>query len=111
MTENQYPVRIGGWTSSLEELDREIGRLAMLCRVRILEPGAIDRVLANDRSVCSTDNPAAFAKLRDLLLMHFTIHRKRAAELGEAQTIAIERYVSERLRASMPELIADWPHS
>ena len=43
--------------------------------------------------------------------MHFTIHRKRAAELGEAQTIAIERYVIERLRASMPELIADWPRS
>jgi hypothetical protein len=111
MTTNPESVRIGGWARSLEELDREIGRLAMLCRVRILETGAIERVLANDHSVCGTDNPVAFAKLRDLLMMHFTVHHKWAQELGEAQTTAIERYVIERLRTSMPELIADWPHS
>jgi hypothetical protein len=105
------PLRIEGQARTLEELDREIGRLAMLCRVRILEPGAIDRVLASDRTVCGSDNPLAFAKLRDLLLMHFTLHGRWAADLGEAQTTAIERYVIERLRSSMPELIADWPHS
>ncbi|HEY2187907.1 MAG TPA: hypothetical protein VGH48_05030 [Caldimonas sp.] len=101
--------RMGGWARSLEELDREIGRMAMLCRVPILERGVIDRVLANDRSVSSNDNPAAFAKLRDLLLMHFTMHRQWAKEVGEAQTTAIESYVIERLRKTLPELAADWP--
>jgi hypothetical protein len=53
--------------------------------------------------VCGTDNPVAFAKLRDLLMMHFAIHKKWAAEMGEPQVVAIENYVIERLRKSLPE--------
>ena len=109
MTTSQDAVRIGGWARSLEEIDREIGRLAMLCQVRILEPRAIDRVLRNDRSVCGTDNSIAFAKLRDLLIMHFTLHGQWAKELGEAETTAIERYVIDRLRKTLPDLPGDWP--
>ena len=111
MSTNQDGVRMGGWARSLEDLDHEVGRLAMLCRIRILEPGAIDRVLKNDRSVCANDNPVAFAKLRDLLMMHFTLVRRWASELGDSETATIERYVLERLRASLPELLADWPAS
>jgi hypothetical protein len=98
-----------GWARSLEDIDREVGRLALLCQVRILEPGVIDRVLRGDRSVCGTDNPRAFAKLRDLLLMHFTLRREWAAELGEAQTMAIESSVIERLRKALPDLGSNWP--
>ncbi|HUP08062.1 MAG TPA: hypothetical protein VMU47_12960 [Caldimonas sp.] len=108
MTNTPDGVRIGGWARNLEELDREVGRLAMLCHIRILEPGAIDRVLKNDRSVCGNDNPIAFAKLRDLLLMHFTLVGRWSGELGAGETAAIERYVLERLRKSLPELLADW---
>jgi hypothetical protein len=109
MTTKLDGVRIEGWAKNLEDLDREVARLALLCRIRILEPGAIDRVLRNDHSVCGNDNPLAFAKLRNLLMMHFTLHGRWAAELGEAETSAIERYVLERLRASLPELLSDWP--
>ena len=111
MTTNRDAVAIGGWARSLEDLDREVGRLAMLCRVRILEPGAIDRVLRNDSSVCGADNPIAFTKLRNLLMMHFKLHHDWAAELGEEQTAAIENYVIEQLRKSMPDLTADWPRA
>lgn len=45
----------------------------------------------------------------DLLLMHFTPRREWAAELGEAQTMAIENYVIERLRRSLPDLGSNWP--
>jgi hypothetical protein len=111
MTSKTDAVMMDGWARSLEELDREVGRLAMLCRVPILERGVIDRVLANDPSVCGNDNALAFAKLRDLLLMHFTLHSRWAEELGEDRTTAIERYVIERLRKSLPELTADWPRA
>jgi hypothetical protein len=111
MSTKQDTVRIEGWARGLEELDREIGRLAMLCRVRILQPGVIDRVLHGERSVCGADNPIAFTKLRDLLTMHFTLHGKWAAEMGEAQTTAIERFVIERLRKSLPDLTDDWPRA
>jgi hypothetical protein len=102
-------VRIGGWAQTLEDVDREVGRLATLCGLRILERGVIDRVLKNDRSICGTDNPLAFAKLRDLLIMHFALRGKWAAELGEADAAAIEEYVIERLRPTLPEQTADWP--
>ena len=108
MTTNQDVGHMVGWASSLEDIDREAGRLAVLCQVRVLEPAAIDRVIRGDRSVCGADNPLAFAKLRVLLLMHFTLHRRWAAELGEAQTRTIENYVIERLRKSMPELTQPW---
>lgn len=109
MSTKQDAVRIGGWARSLEELDHEIGRLATLCRVPILDRGVIDRVLHGDRLVCGTDNPIAFDKLRDLLMMHFAIHRKWAEELGEAQVAAIEGYVIDRLRKSLPDLDMRWP--
>jgi hypothetical protein len=109
MDTKEDPVRIAGWTRTLEELDRELGRLALLCRVPILEPGVIERVLHGDHLVCGTDNPVAFAKLRDLLMMHFAIHKKWAAALGEPQVAAIENYVIERLRKSMPGLATEWP--
>ena len=109
MTTNQDAVRTGRWAMTLEELDHEIGRLAMLCGVAILERGVIERVLHGDRLVCGTDNPIAFAKLRDLLMMHFAVHKKWAAEVGEPQVAAIEGYVIERLRKSLPELGGRWP--
>ena len=84
MTTNQDAVRSGRWARTLEELDHEVGRLAMLCRVPILESGVIERVLHGDRLVCGTDNPVAFAKLRDLLMMHFAVHAKWAAQVGRA---------------------------
>lgn len=109
MSTKHDAVRIEGWTRTLEELDRELGRLALLCRVPILEPGVIDRVLHGDHLVCGTDNPVAFAKLRDLLMMHFAVHKKWAADVGEPQVAAIESVVIERLRKSLPELAANWP--
>ena len=109
MTTNQDAVRTGRWARTLEELDHEVGRLAMLCGVPILERGVIERVLHGDRLVCGTDNPIAFAKLRDLLMMHFAVHAKWAAEVGEPQVAAIEGYVIERLRKSLPELSGRWP--
>ena len=108
MDTKQDAVRLVGWTRTLEELDRELGRLALLCKVPILEPGVIDRVLHGDRLVCGADNPIAFTKLRELLMMHFAIHKKWAAELGERQVVAIESYVIERLAKSLPELTEPW---
>ena len=108
MSTKHDAVRIEGWTRTLEELDRELGRLALVCRVPILEPGVIDRVLHGDHLVCGTDNPVAFAKLRNLLMMHFAIHRKWATEMGEPHVAAIENCVIERLRKSMPELTEPW---
>jgi hypothetical protein len=97
------------WTEGLEEVDREIVRLAGLCQVKILQPGTIGRVLKNDAAVCAMANPVAFRKLRELLMLHLAIRQKAVDSFGQAQAAAIEDYVIERLRKSFPDLPGTWP--
>jgi hypothetical protein len=103
MTEPPDHLLIAWWAKNLDELDREIARLSLLCRVKILDPGIIERVLRRDASVCGKDNPVAFKKLHDMLMMHFAIRDKSAKVLGQAQTAAIEADIIERLRKSFPD--------
>jgi hypothetical protein len=100
---------IAWWAEQLDELDQEIARLALLCRVRILDHGIIDRVLRNDASVCGTDNSVAFAKLREMLMLHLAIRKKSADTVGQVQTAVIEAEIIERLKTACPDLGADWP--
>jgi hypothetical protein len=83
--------------------------MATLCGVRILDPQVMKRVLQQDHSVCGTPNPIAFAKLHDLLMMHFAVREKSVSTVGQAQTAAIEDYIIERLRKSFPDLPGQWP--
>lgn len=97
----------GWWAKNFDEIDTEIARLALVCQIRILEPGAIDRVLRNDASVCGTDNRRAFAKLHNLLLLHFGVHERSVESLGEALTAQIESYVVGRLKERFGHLFGD----
>jgi hypothetical protein len=97
------------WAENLEKIDREIARLATLCRVRILEPGVIERVLHKDASVCVTSNAIAFAKLHDMIMLYFAVRQMSADVVGQAKTAQIENYVIERLKKSYPDLTANWP--
>jgi hypothetical protein len=108
MAEDRYA--IAWWAENLEALDREIARFAILCQVKILDPGVVARVLHKDASVCATDNPRAFAKLRDLLMVHLALREKSADALGSLQTVAIEDHIVERLAESFPEL-GKWPRA
>jgi hypothetical protein len=101
--------RMGRIADNLEDIDRELARLARLCSLRLLQRGVIERVLHRDASVCGTNNPIAFGKLHDLLILHFAVRARSAEELGQSRTAAIETYVVQRLAKSFPELAADWP--
>jgi hypothetical protein len=96
--------------SSLDDIDAEIARLAMLCQVRILDPGIVDKVLRNDASVCGTNNPIAFEKLHNMLILHFGVRDSAGAAYGQALTSRVERLVIDRLRERFPDLAAEWPH-
>jgi hypothetical protein len=106
MTEDRYAT--AWWEENLEEIDREIARLAMLCRIKLLEPGIIARVVHNDASVCGTDNSLAFRRLHDLLIMHLLLRDKSATDLGAARIAAIEEQIAGRLAQSFPDL-GKWP--
>jgi len=109
MSGQKDPVYGTLWTEDLEEVDREIIRLATLCGVSLLQPGVVRRVLQKDASVCTSSNAVGFAKLRDLLMLHLAIREKAVASFGQAQALAIENYVIERLRKSFPDLPGGWP--
>ena len=109
MSAQTNDLEIAWWVKNIDELDREIGRLCVLCRVRILDPGIIERVLKKDSSVCGTSNPAAFAKLHDMLMFYFANRQKAVAAVGQVQTAQIEAHVIEELRSRFADLLGKWP--
>ena len=102
MAEDGYAIT--RWAENLEELDREIARLATLCQVKILDRGVAARLLRRDASVCGAENPRAFARLHDLLIFHLALREKSVGAVGALRTAAIEDYIVERLAKSFPDL-------
>jgi hypothetical protein len=107
MTEDHR--QIAWWMENIEALDREIARLCLLCQVRILDAGIIERVLKKDASVCGTSNPVAFAKLHDMLMFYFVNRQKSVDAVGQLQTAQIEAQVVEQLRSRFADLLGTWP--
>jgi hypothetical protein len=89
------------WYKHMAEIDREIALHAVNCKVPILDPGVIERVLQNDSSICGTQNPASFAKLRSLLMMHYSVRDRAVVAMGQAETVAMVGEIVERLRAQV----------
>jgi len=97
------------WAKNLDDIDREIARLATICNVRVLDPGVIERVLENDASVCGSANPIAFGKLRNALMMHYHMRQKAVGALGEAGTARIIAEIVETLRERIGDRLGTPP--
>ena len=87
-----------GGRKNLEDVDREVARLATLCKVRLLDAGVIERVLNNDESVCGTSNKAAFDKLRSASMMHYHVRGKAVGAIGEAATAEVIAEIVANIR-------------
>ena len=109
MTAQTDHLEIAWWAKNIDELDHEIARLCLICQVRILDTGVIERVLRRDDSVCGTPNAIAFAKLHDMLMLYFAIRRKSVEAVGQVQTANIEARVVEQLRDRFADLLGKWP--
>lgn len=97
------------WARGLEEVDREIARLATICNCRILDPGIIERVLKDDASVCGSSNPLAFKKLRETLMMHYNLRDRAVATLGEEKTARLVQDIVDNLRQRIGERLGTPP--
>lgn len=109
MTGQHDDLQIAWWAKNLDELDYEIARQALLCQVKVLEPGVIERVWKKDESVCGTQNPVAFKKLHDLLMMHFAMRQRSVDAVGQTVTALMEAQIIERLRKPFGDLVGKWP--
>ena len=98
MTDEQCNLGAGWWAKNLDDVDREVARLASICRVRILDAGVIERILNNDASVCGSQNKAAFDKLRQALMMHYHVRGKAVGAIGETATAAVIAEIVANLR-------------
>lgn len=95
----------GWWAKNLEEVDREVARLAILCKVRLLDPGVIERVVHNDESVCGTANEVAFDKLRQMLMMHYHVRDKAAGVMGQAAAAETVAQIVANLRERLGDAL------
>ena len=98
MTDQPSNLGAAWWAKNLEDVDREVARLATLCNVRLLDAGVIERVLSKDESVCGTRNKAAFDKLRTALMMHYHVRGKTVGVIGEAATAEVIADIVANLR-------------
>lgn len=95
---DQPSYRTERWTKHFEEIDKEIAKYASLCRVRLLDPGIIQRVLNDDATVCGKADPVMFRKLRSLLMMHYSVREKAVVTLGPQETLRMVDEIVARLR-------------
>lgn len=103
MTESQDGPADMRWAHRLEQLDREIARMALLC--------VLERVLRNDPSVCETPKPHCVCKVARPAHGAPRALKQSAETLDEAQKAQIEAHIIERLRKLFPAIAHEWPHA
>jgi len=86
------------WGHQFDDLFKEIVREATICKVRLLDPGVVEAVLQDNPSVCGHDNPVAFKKLRELLMMGFVMRGKAFERLGPLEADALIQSIREKLQ-------------
>lgn len=77
---------VEAWEEDLEAVDLEIARLAIICEIRLLEPGVINQVLDDQVHVCGNPHPNAFQTLRGLLFLHYELQKQLLDAFGSADT-------------------------
>ena len=95
-------IRTEWWGSQLDNVMTEITRQAVICDVKLLDPGVIEAVLHNDATACGSTNPIAFKKMRDMLMMGFVVKEKAFDRLGAQEADAIVK----GLRAALEKRLA-----
>ena len=89
------------WTHQIDDVLSQISRDASICPVMMLDPGVIVAVLKNNDSVCGHQNPRAFKKLRETLMMAFMVREKAYDTLGPVEAQALIDTIRERLLKRM----------
>lgn len=86
------------WYGHLGAIDQGIAQLALVCQVPLLDAGVIERVLRNDVLVCGHRNDRVFAKLRALLMMHYSVRDRAVVALGQTGTLELVGEIVSQLR-------------
>ena len=74
------------WGRQIDNVARELSRLAIACDIELGKPGLAERILKNDESVCRRKNPVAFRKIRQHLMALFSLEERAVERLGPEDT-------------------------
>ena len=85
------------WKRHLDGIATELLRLSIACDVRLRDAGVIDRILRDDATVCGRNNPAAFRKLRNLVMATYDSLGKSIDRIGPEDTKMIADAIAARL--------------
>jgi hypothetical protein len=85
------------WERHFDGIGEELLRLAIACDLRLRDPGVIDRILANDDTVCGIRNPIGFHKLHLLVKAMYDSIEKSLGRIGPEETRLITDALTERL--------------
>jgi hypothetical protein len=84
------------WERHFEGIADELLHLAIACKVRLREPGVIERVLKNDITVCGSKNVEGFQKMRKVLVAFYNSIGKAAERIGPEDTKKIVEAITEK---------------
>jgi hypothetical protein len=93
MTESRHTA----WVRHFDGIGDELVRLAVACDLRLREPGVIERILANDETVCGRRNAIGFHKLHLLVKAMYHSVEKSIGRLGPEDTRLITDALTARL--------------
>ena len=85
------------WTRHFEGIADELLRLAIACDVRLRDPGVVERIIRDDRSVCRRKNEIGFQKLRKLLIALYDSLGKAVDRIGAEETKQIVDAIAEHM--------------
>lgn len=85
------------WEHTVEQVDLEIAQLAIMCRIRLLDPGVLERVLDNDHRDCCEGHEGGFEKLRGMVFLHYEVQARVVEELGPADAAEVIQRVRQHL--------------
>lgn len=93
MTASHHPA----WKRHLDGIGAELLRLSVACNLKLRDPGVIDRILQGDESVCGTNNPIGFRKLRSLLQATYSSVNKAVDRIGPEELKVITDGIIARI--------------
>ena len=88
------------WSKQFSNLDLQIYRLALACKVDLGQTGMVDNVIANTAlSGGKKDKPRFFTTMRGLLILRLLLQSKASSELGSHAASILARFQLDRMYA------------
>ena len=84
-----------------DDIVQTLARLALLCRVDLTNDANVRRVISGDSTVCEVDNPAAFLRMREMLMLHYVARARSIEAIGPGETEQVISSVVGRIREQL----------